>query len=527
MKKKPQKQKRKYVKKQVKKVVKVIKPEPVIETHPTFFNSGDLGDCIAFLPLIRHLGGGHLLLGNHYKSGWDGYYRKIQGEKYDFLKPLLEILPYIKSLNYDEDRLKADYDSSDWRICYRAHRTLTESQAEYFGLQNIDMSPWIKVEPSERTKGMTVIARTNRYHNIQFNWNALLKEQKGKILFIGLPEEFAALRKVTTVPMEFHKCKDMLEMAQLIAGSDLFIGNQSSAGWVAMAMGHPIIQETARQCPDSMVFRDNAKFLMAESVPHKSKHDKKEPDPKLMLALQYYEGDKDQAMELADLLADIQEAKPNDNCEFLLSYHAKASPPPEEIVKKLSKVFTLHVNKGLRLETGHPGGCNALWHDTMHYCTLLNKRHPKRYGGVFTFEGDGVPLYLDWVNRLSQEWYESLGIYALGHVSGPPEHPVTHMNGNAIFPMDITMQLRLTGCVGTLSWDFAHAPKLSKNWKASKLIYNDYAQRNMTEGRLFGEKTRTAIPYCGEKIQPVWVHGVKDDSARKLVREKLLTAVLS
>jgi ADP-heptose:LPS heptosyltransferase len=56
--------------------------------------------------------------------------------------------------------------------------------------------------------------------------------------------------------------KNLLELAELISGSDLFIGNQSSPGWLAMAMGHPIIQESHASIHDSMVPRRNAQYVV-------------------------------------------------------------------------------------------------------------------------------------------------------------------------------------------------------------------------------------------------------------------------
>jgi hypothetical protein len=50
-------------------------------------------------------------------------------------------------------------------------------------------------------------------------------------------------------------------MASLIAGSSLFIGNQSVHCWIAMALGHPLVQESWPQQQDSMVARDNAIFV--------------------------------------------------------------------------------------------------------------------------------------------------------------------------------------------------------------------------------------------------------------------------
>jgi hypothetical protein len=53
----------------------------------------------------------------------------------------------------------------------------------------------------------------------------------------------------------------MLAVAQLIAGSSLFIGNQSSSNACAEGLKHPLIQETSLTYPDCVYVRPGAQHV--------------------------------------------------------------------------------------------------------------------------------------------------------------------------------------------------------------------------------------------------------------------------
>lgn len=226
----------------------------------TFLWTGDVGDICAGMAVMRHMGGGTLHIGNHEKVG-NGYYLPIFGLKYLSIKPLLECQAYIQKVKYCENRSKATHDFSYWRQHYQSHRSLAESQAAHVGIEKLDLSPWIKVDPSPETKGLVVVARSPRYHNRTFPWKQILMKYKNRIMFIGFESEYQALYQQTRAQMVFRRTRNFLEVAQLIAGSKLFIGNQSSPCWIAMAMGHPLIQETCTRNPDSVIRRPNARFV--------------------------------------------------------------------------------------------------------------------------------------------------------------------------------------------------------------------------------------------------------------------------
>lgn len=253
-----------WIRKHLKDVIaisKIIPPSQAICYH-----TGCLGDIIAAGPVFRALGGVHLKIGNFKEAKWA--HRNMEGKPFDSIKPLLEIQPYIKSVSF-EHGAEHTYDLENWRVKHQKDWTLTRCQAEFLGLGDVDMSPWIEnVKPSEETKGKVVIARSARYQNPHFPWRGIVEHEfhVGKCVFIGLEDEHAEFCNYVGQPIPYRSTRNLLEVAELIAGCALFIGNQSSPCWIAMGLGHRLIQETSPDVQDSMVKRDNAQFPLVGDI---------------------------------------------------------------------------------------------------------------------------------------------------------------------------------------------------------------------------------------------------------------------
>lgn len=231
-----------------------------------FLFSGDHGDICSALPLIRTLGGGELILAPCDKIG--GPREPMTPKRAAFLLPLLKCQPYITDARYEENPQGVTIDFSHFRAhCpHKRHELLTYWHARFIGIADpkatIRLDPWLTVQPSPESRGKIVVARSLRYHNPKVSWRRTVDKYLDRLMFIGLPEEHEALQQRIGKVIPHRQVKDALEMAQLIAGSDLFIGNQSFPCWIAMAMGHNLIQETWPGSINSKVKRHNAKFLI-------------------------------------------------------------------------------------------------------------------------------------------------------------------------------------------------------------------------------------------------------------------------
>lgn len=240
------------------------------------------------------------------------------------------------------------------------------------------------------------------------------------------------------------------------------------------------------------------------------------PENKILLVLQYWEGDRAQAMRLARFIADLQSERTN-LADFLFVSRFDC-PHDLDSINYVNRKFNVYHYVSKRRGTGWPNGCNDLWFGAMEWVqSMMADRKIPAYKAVFTFEADGVPLSPNWINQMSVDWdaeckkHENYVFGALLKAPGP------HINGNAIFaghPAFLHWVVRkVGGAPPNAGWDFvmyrdfkkwgAHNyPKLKSYW-ASKTFSEAEFQREIATGT-------------------VWVHGVKDDSLLNMAREKFL-----
>jgi len=226
-----------------------------------FRHSGEIGDLVFLMPLLRALKGQHsIYLVDRVKE--PPFSRSILGVS-DFIIPLFKEQPYIKEIRCTED--KPDIDMSKFRVFHTPTTTLTAAQVSYYNDQTGDSikedgsDPWLSVNGERVPSGRVVISRSSRYNNPRFPWERVVKHYGKRILFIGLPHEHKSFQsKYGTV--KHQKVQDLLEMAHIIRNAELFIGNQSSPQSVAMGFGGRIIQETFVHQTDCIFPRRNVQY---------------------------------------------------------------------------------------------------------------------------------------------------------------------------------------------------------------------------------------------------------------------------
>jgi hypothetical protein len=212
-----------------------------------FLHSGNIGDIIAFLPSLRALGGGDLVITDFDRQA--GFW--MQGFKYDCLKPLLDTIPYVNSHTYEMHPTDIDHDVSVFRK-YWGQCGIIEMQSRTLGIEMPSVYRWIDVEEDKRTNGKIVCCRSHKYRNDRFPWHKIVEKYREDIIFVGLYDErgdfIDRFGHVASLWVD-----NLLDLAKLIEGSAIFIGNQSSPFWIAASLNHPAIQETSPDIPDSIV----------------------------------------------------------------------------------------------------------------------------------------------------------------------------------------------------------------------------------------------------------------------------------
>lgn len=192
-----------------------------------------------------------------------------------------------------------------------------------------------------------------------------------------------------------------------------------------------------------------------------------------MVALQYWDGDRDKACRLLRLWAEIEPVRRRD-VWILITYRRDSSPPDEDTLELLTAKFpNTVVKKGLRSGVGHPMGCNDLWVDTMTEAAGFSQSIPY----VFTTEADVIPLRRDWLNILKGEAFElqKAKKWISGHWSPKSRHNAEHVNGNMLVSTDIA---RLVPQIYYIpyghAWDIWLAQFFQQGWVKGEWIYNGY-----------------------------------------------------
>lgn len=227
----------------------------------------------------------------------------------------------------------------------------------------------------------------------------------------------------------------------------------------------------------------------------------------IIIALQYWKGDYQQAMRLARRLADIEATPRNDVAiEFVARFDA-----PEvcrDTLAHVKKRFPASVYRCKRRGQGHPGGPNDMVHELFgeYYRRWLRVPGFKAaVSGVFLYEADNVPTHPSWLNELIVQWQTARadGKLIMGSWQDTGG-PYGHINGNMFFVPDLFRHVKgLEGCPSQVAWDLFHAQKFAPLWHKCPRMANLYRATKVPKSWVYD---RAGVPRFAN------VHGVKDDS---------------
>lgn len=226
-----------------------------------FIHNGDRGDIIYSLPAIKELGGqpAEYLI----DSATPGAREVMTPAALEFIRPLLESQPYIGKLRMKQPKEEGDVSFHEFRHKYKASTNLCQAHIEFANLPWVLRErKWLTVDSDLSIDGRVVIARSARYQSPRFPWGRVVSKYGEKLLFVGLPEEHRAFCGAFG-EVEYRPVADALQLAKIIAGSSLFIGNQSFPFAIAEGLKTrrilevcPSKQENGRPGPKNCNFLD-------------------------------------------------------------------------------------------------------------------------------------------------------------------------------------------------------------------------------------------------------------------------------
>jgi hypothetical protein len=226
-----------------------------------FKHSGALGDLIYSLPIVKHFGPGEFYLhlnqmdwiGQHYYGALPTPFhqgRMTQGD-FEYMKTFMEAQEYITKFDVLDPKVaEITHNLDRFRPPFVQHPTnYLMLYSEVFGLtldeaKAVSSQPWLTVPKPKRIEGKTtVINRTRRWipPTPSGAWDELKSQVEDSALFVGLPDEYQAFRKETGWDIAHYATDNMLDLASVIAGAEIFVGNQSQAYALAVGLGVPEI----------------------------------------------------------------------------------------------------------------------------------------------------------------------------------------------------------------------------------------------------------------------------------------------
>ena len=243
----------------------------------TFRHAGDLGDIIYFMPTMRAMGGGTLFIEAA------GYTRvALTPDRWCGLDLLLKQQPYVADV-VAWDRRGVHVNGNDFRA--RMHEVLRKPHmagpalnkhlahwmSDAHGMpRNCMDAAWLTVTP--KRVAPVVVSRSGPgrashhvYHNPSFPWHRVWRKYGNKAVFVGTPEEHR-LFCATCGELPHHPTANLLEVAEVIAGADLFIGNQSCPHAIAEGLKKNILLEVWPAGPNCLVYRPGVTHWWRDEV---------------------------------------------------------------------------------------------------------------------------------------------------------------------------------------------------------------------------------------------------------------------
>ncbi|MDQ6609077.1 MAG: hypothetical protein M3Y85_04575 [Bacteroidota bacterium] len=199
-----------------------------------FKHSGNAGDIIYSLPAAYTIAK-NATIHYHLSLGMKGVYGKsphplgnlmLNEKMVEMISPLLTAQPQIASCTVHQPNDKIDVDLDLVRN-HPISMNAGHIARWYFYVfaVNADLGkPWLFAQPDINVNDHIVIARSQRYRAPGIDYGFLKKYKN--LLFVGVEEEWKEMKEMLP-HIEYKPVKNFLELAQIIAGSKLFIGNQS------------------------------------------------------------------------------------------------------------------------------------------------------------------------------------------------------------------------------------------------------------------------------------------------------------
>lgn len=254
----------------------------------SFKHSGDIGDIVASLATVKEIcerdcakaeihldttgGEGDEFVPLQSRNGRT----KFNEKSATFLKPLIEVQPYVESVILDTSPTQADINLNRFRksfidkdIIKKTNQNLVYLHQVTFNLAMGYKGPWLRCDKNEKEHKF-IICRTPRYQSAHIICDIIANDRNAE--FIGTDFEWELWKQTFgKYPMGGRvQIENLLDAAGHIMSSDSFFSNGTCFYWVAVGLGHKnIIHELGCDIPTTYFQNQNPKityFMGAKKI---------------------------------------------------------------------------------------------------------------------------------------------------------------------------------------------------------------------------------------------------------------------
>ena len=233
-----------------------------------FKHSGALGDLIYSLPIVKHFGGGEFYLhlnqidwiGQYYYGGHPSQFHqgRMTAQDFDYMKSFMESQDYITKFDVLSPQVEITHNLDRFRVPFVGHPgNYVDIYSSVFGLTaeqatHVRTTPWLTAQPVKIPGRTVVVNRTERWcpPTLSAEWSkwqaAGIEDQA---VFVGLPNEYEKFKKDLGWNIPYQETPSMKDLAEVIAGAEAFIGNQSQCLALAIGLGKKYACEYRRDLP--------------------------------------------------------------------------------------------------------------------------------------------------------------------------------------------------------------------------------------------------------------------------------------
>lgn len=235
-----------------------------------FRHAGDLGDIIYSLPIVKtlcqstNLQAAILIEAARYTR------QPLTPDRWCGINELLMRQPYVRDVRPFIPGERVNYNLNDFRARlfpavsnghYKDKHLMLWMCESHDVNPECMVAPWLTLE-DPIFAGRVIFSRAGPgrearhvYQNEKFPWYAVAEKYRKDAVFVGSPLE----HEVFTAqfgPVPYYETKTLLEAARVIAGAELFCGNQTATHAIAEGFKKKIVLEVWRGGPNCLVFRD-------------------------------------------------------------------------------------------------------------------------------------------------------------------------------------------------------------------------------------------------------------------------------